>query len=238
VLATPGVQHYWRFGESSGLDANDLAKPCKYGPGRYGEQVALGLPGAIDGDADTAAGFDGATPDGVWGSSVGTWCPDYTSPHLAPVTVEAWIKPARLDGRSRRIFSREDSWGGAIVGARADGLVFSRFVVAHTVRRWDTALRRYVDTRYAGRATTLRVPVRTGEWSHVVAGYDGRRMTLAVDGRLVAERTSDVPVSALTTRIGANHNGYLEWDGLLDEVALYDRALTPAEAAKHYDAAG
>jgi hypothetical protein len=238
VLATPGVQHYWRLGEQSGLVANDLAQACEHGPGRYGEQVALGLPGAIAGDPDTAAGFDGATPDGVWGSSVSTWCPDDTSPHRAPGTVEAWIKPARLDRHTRRIYAREDVYGGAIVGAGADGLVFSRFVKEHTSRRWDTALRRYVDTRYPGRATTLRVPVRTGRWAHVVAAYDGARMTLAVDGRQVAERGSDVPVSAITTRLGAGYNGYLEWDGLLDEVALYDRALSSADAARHFDAAG
>jgi hypothetical protein len=116
--------------------------------------------------------------------------------------------------------------------------VFSRFVKEHAIRRWDSALGRYVDTRYPGRATTLRVPVQTGEWSHVVAAYDGERMTLAVNGRRVAEHTSDVPVSAIATRIGAGYNGYLEWDGLLDDVAFYDRALSTAEAAEHYDAAG
>jgi hypothetical protein len=56
VLETPGLASYWRLGESSGTTAVDEKGANQ---GTYQGGVALGQPGAIQGDPDTAAGFDG-----------------------------------------------------------------------------------------------------------------------------------------------------------------------------------
>ena len=247
VQATPGLQHYLRFGDSGdvvdpfyGRRASDLGpatKVCRVGPSHYGEQVTLGLPGALAGDPDTAAGFDGATPDRVWGSSVGVACgpvPDWGQND--PFTMEAWIRPDRLDGNSRRVFARENVNGGTIVAARADGLVFSRFVKAHDVYVWDPDPPQIRKIHWPEQWATLTAPVTPGVWTHVVAAYDGVRMSLIVNGRLAAQRTTSIPVNNSNLRIGANYNGYLEWDGLIDEAATYSANLTVAQAAAHYAA--
>jgi Concanavalin A-like lectin/glucanases superfamily len=240
VMATPGLQHYLRLGDS-GPWASDLgpaARSCDLGPSRYGEQVSLGHPGALARGRDTAAGFDGATPDRVWGSSLAVNCgavPD--SGPLDPFTMEAWVRPERLDSNSRRVFAREDSRGGTLVAARADGLVFSRFVKAHdvTVSDPDPALERTIHV--PERWTTLKAPVAPGAWTHVVAAYDGVQMSLILDGRLAAQQVTSIPVDASGLRIGANPAGYLEWDGLIDEAATYSTALTVEQAAAHHAAA-
>ena len=56
VESAPGLLDYWRLGEASGISACD-----SFGsrPGTYQNGVALGAPGALTGDPDTAASFDG-----------------------------------------------------------------------------------------------------------------------------------------------------------------------------------
>jgi hypothetical protein len=78
----------------------------------------------------------------------------------------------------------------------------------------------------------------TGTWKHVATSYDGSTLTVYVDGVPSASK----PVSGRTCisgeplAVGAKNNpskGLLEafWDGRLDEVRVYDRALTPQEIA-------
>ncbi|HEY4099178.1 MAG TPA: LamG domain-containing protein [Baekduia sp.] len=239
VEATPGLQHYLRLGDSGAVatDLGPATRFCHTGPSRYGAQVTLGLPGALPGDPDTAAGFDGATPDGVWGSSIRVACgpvPDWGQ--YDPFTMEAWIRPGRLDGNSRRILAREDANGGTIVAARSDGLVFSRFIKAHDVYVWDPDPSRARTIHWPEQWATLTTPVTPGIWTHVVAAYDGIRMSLIVNGRLAAQKTTSIPVNNSNLRIGANENGYLEWDGLIDEAATYSTGLTVTQAAAHYAA--
>lgn len=81
--------------------------------------------------------------------------------------------------------------------------------------------------------------VRPGVWTHVGGTYDGQTLAVSINGRLSAAR----PVSGSTCingeplAIGAKNNpskGLLEafWDGRLDDVRIYDRALTAAEISE------
>jgi Concanavalin A-like lectin/glucanases superfamily len=56
VLATPGLQSYWRLGEPSGTTAADATGRA---PGSYVGAPALGARGALPLDPDTAVRFDG-----------------------------------------------------------------------------------------------------------------------------------------------------------------------------------
>jgi hypothetical protein len=56
VLATPGLQSYWRLGEASGTAAADATG---HAAGSYRGGPALGARGALPLDPDTAARFDG-----------------------------------------------------------------------------------------------------------------------------------------------------------------------------------
>jgi hypothetical protein len=58
VVATPGLVSYLRLGERAGAVAVDEKGAT---PGTYSGAFTLGDPGALTGDPDTSAGFDGAT---------------------------------------------------------------------------------------------------------------------------------------------------------------------------------
>jgi hypothetical protein len=77
--------------------------------------------------------------------------------------------------------------------------------------------------------------VRLGQWQHVAATWDGATKRLYVDGVLIASM-ADAPIVFDThgAQIGCDDNipsvdGY--YDGSIDDLAIYDRALTSSEIA-------
>ena len=85
--------------------------------------------------------------------------------------------------------------------------------------------------------STRALPVN--RWKHVATTYDGTWLRIYIDGRAAgAKRISGrTCVSTEPLAIGAKNNptkGLLEafWDGRLDEVRIYDRALTVTEVAQ------
>jgi hypothetical protein len=85
----------------------------------------------------------------------------------------------------------------------------------------------------------VNITLPAGRWVHVAGTYDGTKVALFVDGGLVI--AAAVSARATTANrgvsIGADINGAdphsatSMFVGKLDEVAIFDRALTPAEVA-------
>lgn len=74
----------------------------------------------------------------------------------------------------------------------------------------------------------------TGEWVHVLGTWDSSAMKLYVNGALVASGAGVESIrSPGAFNIGAQLNGspYYCFDGLIDDVRVYNRALTAAEVA-------
>jgi hypothetical protein len=72
--------------------------------------------------------------------------------------------------------------------------------------------------------------------THVVGTFDGSMLRIYVNGRPeggastgLPRRPGDVPVE-----IGSFYGGQ-RWFGVLDEVALYDRALSPEDVRRHHE---
>ncbi|MBN8459861.1 MAG: FecR domain-containing protein [Verrucomicrobia bacterium] len=90
----------------------------------------------------------------------------------------------------------------------------------------------------------IYVPCR---WTHLVAQRNGERLQLYVDGELANETPLDRNQSIgpchvllgrlLTPDFGAPPNMRRLYRGGLDEVAFYDRPLSPEEIRSHHDAA-
>lgn len=86
------------------------------------------------------------------------------------------------------------------------------------------------------------VPVAAGQWHHVVASWSASEVALYLDGQLVARDTEFRgmhPGMLSELRFGGTdpNTNYRSFSGLLDEVALWDRALTPAEVFHQFGAA-
>lgn len=76
-------------------------------------------------------------------------------------------------------------------------------------------------------------------WRHIVMTVDAQRLSLYEDGRLVASSPC-VPLADSDADIlwfGTDADGLHLWDGRIDEVALFDRALSEAEVTELYQAA-
>jgi hypothetical protein len=139
-----------------------------------------------------------------------------------PFTFAAWIKPESDRGA---ILSKADDY----FEGQGHGLyLIDGKVRLHIIYRW---------TDLGLRLETVN-PVKLREWQHVLVTYDGKRkasgVQIYIDGRPQELKVMfDQLVWPLNTklpfRIGAG--GGLRFQGLIDDVRVYNRALTQQEAA-------
>jgi hypothetical protein len=170
-----------------------------------------------------------------------------TSPLLAPanVTLLAWVKQSGNPGTLRYIAGRGD-----------DGLTCGGSTYAlYTGYPGKPGLRFYVRFGVSGGSALTDAPVDAavfdGQW-HLVAGtYDGTAARLYVDGALAG---APIPAPApLAYALGGGSTFYVDgytvegcalganaddWPGAIDEVRVYDRALSSGELGRLAAAAG
>jgi len=81
--------------------------------------------------------------------------------------------------------------------------------------------------------------IEDNQWHHVVATSDGSTAKVYVDGVLEASESTDPIVyydTHISLKIGRDVSGYY-FGGRIDDVMIFDRALTPAEVRSLYDGA-
>jgi hypothetical protein len=214
---------YWRLGEVPG--ATVAADQNHHFDGTYEGGPTLGVAHPLgDGgghchhgaDDDTSADFDGLVtqPLGQWVDVADGGALAF--PGREAFSLEAWIHPHNLNTATRRVFSKEGPDGGYLIGVRSDGLFFSRYA--------------------NGLWTTLQAPADPVNWTHVLATYDGTTMRLYVNGALAAERDSalELPTEREDLSIGAKQGKWRYFAGGLDELAIYDHALSADRAYAHW----
>ncbi len=228
---------YWRFGEAGGATAVDLSGNGRdltlnnFGPGNFGQ------PGAIVGDADTAFGFapiGGNAPSGSPTTHPTAFSPNTTDFGFASgqsFSVEYWIKlaPGNTSTDNAGIITK------GYDSTQAQPWYLSRYNKAQggTV---DFFLRNPDD-----RFVTSTSRVDDNQWHHVVGVYDSSETSLSiyVDGIKESSRSDIAPsnygTNARPLSIGNHLNRGV--DGQLDEVAVYDSALSVVQVQNHYVAA-
>lgn len=213
-----GPASYWRLGEPSGsTTANDAMG--RGSTASYVGTVALGIAGALPDDADTAAGFNGSDAN-VSASQV-------TSDPRA-YSLELWVKSTTTRG-------------GKLVGFgnRQTGLSSS-----YDRHVYMTTSGQLVFGAYSGGRVTVASPsaYNDGRWHHVVATMGATGMALYVDGSAVASNpnTGSQPFNGYW-RVGGDSltgwpsaPGSAYFNGSIDEVAIYQYALTGDQVASHY----
>jgi len=187
--------------------------------GTYTGSPTLGATGALSGDSDTAATFNGTD--------------QYVTISSAPsivgtaFSVEAWFKSSNSGSTPQVVYAEGISGGGnpllALFGSSSTDMTF---------RLRDDANVEYNVTDTTG-------DWNDGSWHHWVAVRDGSTLTLFKDGSQVDQVTSvstgtfslDTSTIAALDRNGIESFG----DGTIDEVAIYDTALTSTQVLDHYN---
>lgn len=85
----------------------------------------------------------------------------------------------------------------------------------------------------------VTAPIVAGQWYHVVGVYDNTAMKIYLNGSLVNSGTFDltaIPSNSVATTIGMQNGGSGSYfDGMLDDVRVYSRALSAAEVLQLYN---
>jgi len=201
---------YWRFGETSGAVALDESGHGNHAA--YSGNCVFGAPGAIAADPNSAVGFDG-TVAGV--SALGS---GFDFGGRKPFSIEGWVKPLRIEPTVRYFVSRE--WSSP-AGRQNVGLSLLDPVGLTFERHVDD-----VSTSVSSSAPKL------GAFTHVVATYDGDELVLYRDG-IAAGRAPDAREARAADVI--LFLGGKDFEGVLDEVAVYDKALSADRVKAHHD---
>jgi uncharacterized repeat protein (TIGR01451 family) len=129
------------------------------------------------------------------------------------ITIDAWIKPVALGGR---IVDKSGGSDGYLLGTDSGHL---RLAIGSTSISSSAIL-----------STTV--------WTHVAGVYDGSQLKVYINGVLDTSLAASgaIPTNTLPLHIGADQSGLSNFNGLIDEVQLYNRALSDAEVLSIFDA--
>jgi hypothetical protein len=210
---------YWRMAISSGLTIPDATG---HGHALFlqGGGFTLGVPGAIaDGGGDDAIRFDG-----INGSAAADDSRPFDFPNDAPFTIECWARYEALDGGGGSFPTLFSSVSGAASSANGYTLYISKIGSS-------------VQFNYGNAQTVTGPAIVDSAWRHYAASFDGTVSRLFVDGQMVSKPTD----AGITTRtsvftVAGRSGGSEYFPGSIDEVAVYDKALTLAQIIAHIEA--
>jgi hypothetical protein len=215
-----GLVGYWSFNEGSGTQAGDFS-----GNGNNG--TLTNGPTWVNGRFGKALLFDGSTQHINWSSPLVT---------AAPFTVCAWFKADQLattKGDEMQIWTSSDTVGGGSLkwfSMRIDDAVGNEDKVQVVTRQDGT-----IASFYTTSAITAQ------KWHHacyVEIASNSREVYLDA-GNKGTDSTSVTPTGVDTTNVGILQTDQVPtyfdpFDGIIDEVRIYNRVLTATEIAALY----
>ena len=212
-----GPEGYWELDETEGVVCADAAGDWS---GTYRNGVTLGGDSAMTG-CPASAVFDGSN--------------DYVDAGLGleisgdELTIIAWVL-------------------GASTGSGEDTILCQSPGGSASKRLWS------LTTKSTGRNPTFRVKtssgstqlkaddvsLQNGQWYFIAGVYDGSKMKIYIDGVEVDSRTKSgdlVTDAAAEVWLGSEptSQGSDPWQGGLDEVAVFDKALSAEDIAELYE---
>lgn len=203
VTSLVGLVAAYGFEEISGTTVADASGNGNLGTIKEAVRITTGHSG-------NALRFDG----------VNDWITVNDSPSLdlsTGMTLEAWVHPLFLTSPGNVVFKENSGGGVYALYARTD----TNLPVSY-----------FSDGDYHGvfglSALTLNQSI------HLVGTYDGKYQRLYVNGSQVAQQvqnSSSILQSTGVLRIGGNSIWDEFFQGYIDEVRIYNRALTPAEVS-------
>jgi len=205
TITDPNLVGWWKLDEGEGTTALDWSGKGNHGTILNGAQWVEGYEaGALD--------FDGTDDYIDCGNNNNAF--DITG----QITVASWVNIRSVPVAWAAIIAKgENAWRVSCNGT-ATSFHFG-------ITWWETA-------NYAANGST---EVALNEWHHVCGTYDGATINLYLDGVVDATTASTAGLGISTTNflIGENPEATGRyWDGLIDEVKIYNRALTQQEISE------
>jgi len=204
-----GMIHYWKLDETAGAPYVDS----------YGDANAscTACPVWAVGKVDNAQDFGDANNRLITG--------DFGNPTTG-ITVMAWVNPNTLSGdRDKGIVYKEGAFLLELESDNNYSIDFSVLVNGGQLNEYES--------------TGAEVP--TGQWTHIAGTYDGTEVKVykngvRVPGSAVKAGTIDSPVNPYMIGYSlyfGDEDRY--FDGIIDEAAVFDRALSESEIDELYD---
>ncbi|MFH1386495.1 MAG: LamG domain-containing protein, partial [bacterium] len=208
----PNLQAWWRLNEGSGLTASDSIGT--------NTGTRANSPTWVTGLFSNALNFNPAT---------GSYVNCGTAAALIPAqfSVSAWFKLNSLPGAN--IFYGVISKGDYDTGNGYEIYIRSSNTGTQPNKIcWELG---------PTRSYSLAIPP-IGDWTHVVGTFNGSLMNFYVNGTFNDSVAATLITNALPFRIGrrySNVNNGETFDGIIDEVGFFNRALTAAEVLAIYN---
>jgi len=190
----------------------------------------------VDGANNT--GMDCAVRGKIGGGCEFDGADDYVSVSSGHITtsndwtVAGWIKPNTVSGAAHNtLFVNGDDLGfGGVSG------VISLLRVTAPIGNLGVTVATGADTE-TDLTSANALPLNT--WTHIAVSKEGTSLRLYINGAqdnstTLPSATMDYSANAPVTRIGARSDGAGNFNGLIDEVRIYDYARTPAQIAWDY----
>ena len=202
AIVDPNLLGWWTFDSAAGSTAIDWSGHGNHGEIRGGAEW-------VEGYANTALNFDGVDNFIYTGKTAD----ELGIEGAEPKSVTAWV------------YTRGFNNGGIFdLGARSNGQNFCLRTLA-TTNQWRT--------QHWGSAAdhdfTFAVQ---NEWAHMALIYDGVTSAVYANGSLISSNATTLDTSpANPFQIGVYGWQVNFFDGLIDDVRLYDKALTVEELA-------
>ncbi|MGI8686135.1 MAG: LamG-like jellyroll fold domain-containing protein, partial [Acidimicrobiales bacterium] len=200
-----GLVGAWSFDEGTGTTAADLS--------------GSGNTGTLTNATWTASGrFGGALSFN--GTNATVVVPDANSLDLTTgMTLEAWVRPNASMG---------STWRTALMKEQPSQLVYGLYANGDAGRPRGQLS---IAAGERGVAGTAAVPANA--WTHLAATYNGSVLSFYTNGVLVASEvvSGNILTSTTALRVGGNAAWGEFFNGLIDEVRVYNRALSTAEVA-------
>ncbi len=209
---TDGLTSWWNLNEGSGTTASDSIGS--------NTGTITNATWTTDGIISNALSFDGMS------DSVDIVDDDTLDFGVNDFSIMLWAKHSTVDAYA---------WFDALIAKMPDS---TGFQVAMTGSSFPVGSRNKITVRI-GKGTGKFIVTSTNEynddnWHHIAVVFDrDAYMTLYIDGvqeaqtdisGTIADLQNDGPV-----QIGASNSTNQSWNGLIDEVRIYNRALSPTE---------
>jgi len=205
---------HWSFEEASGAMVTDSVKGIS---GTCEPTVRLG----IEGVKGKAVEFPGKSSHIVLGDKNSLLFGENDFSVSFWVKTSGWTKDAAIISNKDWKSGRRTGWVVSGYRSGANGLTWN--FTPHGSRRSDLRI--------------SDVAVSDDQWHHVCATHErGGKATMYLDGEIIGETGIDDNAgsidSGLLTVLGADGNKNYSFSGSVDELMLFDRAITAEEALK------